>query len=328
MFEAVCDITFEYQQSYDVNLAEYEVTGATWGDQTGGPITLADHNLPWTNPDPDVPDTQGRYNVTHPSWSDLSIGGMAFSTIVHELGHAVGLEHPHDGAELFPGVERDNAFGDRGDNNLNQAIWTVMSYNRGWSQEPAPSNASGHVGGLMAFDIAALQILYGTDWTTRAGADTYTLPTADGSGTYWTCIWDGGGIDAISNAGASGGATIDLRSAPLTGANAGGYVSWIAGVSGGFTIANNVVIEKAIGGSGNDTITGNDANNTFEGGDGADTIDGGGGSDTVSYRSSNAGVDVDLGRLSIRPPGGTLRATSSPRSKTSLAATTMIAWSA
>ncbi len=304
-FEAVTNLTFEYQQSYAVNLAEYEKTSATWNDPPTQ-ITLADHNLPGTGQGEHGSDTQGRYNTNHPSWSDLSVGGMGFSTIVHEIGHAMGLEHPHDGDELFPGVERNNAFGDLGDNNMNQAIWTIMSYNRGWTGVPTNSNSWGHAGGLMALDIAALQILYGTNWSTNSGDDVYVLPTANQSGTFWKCIWDGGGEDTISNAGSTVNSTIDLRAAPLTGVNAGGYVSWNTAIMGGFTIANKVVIENAIGGSANDTITGNSANNVIEGGAGADSINGQGGIDTVSYEHSNAAVDVDLSRAN--PAQGNFRA--------------------
>jgi hypothetical protein len=86
------------------------------------------------------------------------------------------------------------------------------------------------------------------------------LPTlnGDGSGTGWSCIWDAGGSDTISNQNSSGSCQIYLTAAPLTGTNAGGYVSWVGGIAGGFTIANNVVIENAIGGSANDYLVGND----------------------------------------------------------------------
>jgi serralysin len=56
----------------------------------------------------------------------------------------------------------------------------------------------------------------------------------------------------------------------ITGPNAGGYISSVAGIYGGFTIANGVVIEDAIGGSGNDSITGNEADNYLSGGSGND----------------------------------------------------------
>ena len=51
-------------------------------------------------------------------------------------------------------------------------------------------------------------------------------------------------------------------------------------VYGGFTIAHNVVIENAKGGSGNDHITGNEFANILTGGLGNDTEIGGGGDDT------------------------------------------------
>jgi Ca2+-binding RTX toxin-like protein len=62
-------------------------------------------------------------------------------------------------------------------------------------------------------------------------------------------------------------------------------------------------IESVIGGSGNDTLTGDGLSNTLNGGlgddtliggVGADTLIGGGGNDTVSYAGSAVGVTVDL----------------------------------
>ena len=65
---------------------------------------------------------------------------------------------------------------------------------------------------------------------------------------------------------------IDLRAATLADGdpNAGGFLSQQTDVAGGFTIANGVVIENAIGGNGNDTLIGNNAANRLEGGAGDD----------------------------------------------------------
>lgn len=276
MFQNITNMTFQEVFSGDANLMEYQVPGSTWFN----PGTYADHEYPNDGV------ATGRFNVDHPSWPDLRVGSDGFQTIIHELGHALGLEHPHDGDQTFPGA----ANGSVGTNGLNQGIWTMMSYNNGWSVEPAPNSESGFNGMPMAFDIAALQRLYGVDTTYKTGDNPYNLPTANGSGTYWTCIWDAGGTDTISNANSSAASTIDLRAAPLTGANAGGYVSWITGVAGGFTIANTVVIEQVLGGGGADKITGNTANNTLNGNagddeisgmDGHDTVDGGFGNDLI-----------------------------------------------
>jgi serralysin len=115
----------------------------------------------------------------------------------------------------------------------------------------------------------------------KTGNDVYVLPAANKTGTSWSCIWDAGGQDTLSNEGVSRGCVIDLRAAPLTGENAGGYVSSANGIIGGFTIANTVVIENAIGGDGDDRLNGNAAGNQLRGNGGDDTISGANGNDNV-----------------------------------------------
>ena len=248
------------------------------------------------------------FNGQDSSWSTsgLALGGYGYITLVHELGHLLGLAHPHDGGDagdwsVFPGVS--SPFGDYGDYNLNQGIFTVMSYNDGWGSQ-FPSHGSlgyGWEATPMALDIAAIQAIYGANTTYAQGSNTYTLPSYNGAGTYWSCIWDTGGTDLITNAGSSIGCIINLTAAPLTGPNAGGYVSYAAGIVGGFTIANGVVIENATGGSGNDTITGNSAANTLTGGSGNDSLTGGTGNDTIS-----GGDGTDTAVFSVTLAGATI----------------------
>jgi len=73
-----------------------------------------------------------------------------------------------------------------------------------------------------------------------------------------------------------------------------GHFSSIGELRDNVSIAYGTVIENAVGGSGNDTITGNAAGNIIEGGAGADKMDGGGGVNTLSYEHSSAGIYVDL----------------------------------
>jgi len=228
----------------------------------------------------------GFFNDRDVSWHYLKPGGDGRDTIMHELGHGMGLAHPHDGGEnadatRFPGVAPYDGY-DTGTADLNQGIFTVMSYNTGWNE--APHNlAYGAQSGLGAFDIAALQALYGANRTFHAGNNTYVLRMSNGEKTGWSAIWDAGGIDTITAGSSKRDAVIDLRAASLKAGspNAGGFPSHGEDVAGGFTIAKGVVIENAVGGSGDDRLTGNGAANTLNGRAGADTLLGGGGNDIL-----------------------------------------------
>jgi Ca2+-binding RTX toxin-like protein len=303
-------------------------------------LVEAGANFVWTltgpaNPSQEVPDPQHTDATTAqgtfpliglPGRSSVVVQGTAgYQTILHELGHGMGLAHPHDGGDdqdslgsNFPGV---NDSDDKGDYWLNQSIWTVMSYNMGWTGAPPVvansqtlvGNNYGLAGTLMAFDIAALHEIYGANMTYKTGNDVYVLPKTNANGVaFWSSIWDAGGTDTISNAGSTIGAIINLNDASLDAATdkdyAAGYVSFNNGIRGGFTIANGVVIENAIGGSGADTIIGNEFDNVIEGGLGDDILDGGEGSetngDTLSYASATAGVTVDLAIATQQNTGG------------------------
>ena len=148
----------------------------------------------------------------------------------------------------------------------------------------------------MAFDIAAIQYFYGPNTTYHSASDTYLLPDDNAPGTAWQCIWDTGGTDTIRYDGKRS-ATIDLRAATLVFGDpiAGGAVSKADTIYGGFTIAKGVVIENAVGGSGNDSIVGNSADNV---------IDGRAGDDAVVYAGPRSAYTVtDLGGGSVRVTG-------------------------
>ncbi len=238
------------------------------------------------------------------SWGYLAMGGDGLYTVIHELGHAVGLAHPHDGggeadATLFQGVLWS---ADTGDRRLNQGVGTVMSYNSvyDWGSG-SDTEAFGRQGGLGAFDIAALQALYGPNLRTRTGDDVYHLPLANAIGTGWSSIWDAGGSDTISGEGSTASVTIDLRPATLMkgAAGAGGFISQAGVVGGGFTIAKGVVIENAIGGSGHDRLVGNGAANLLDGRGGADRMVGGAGADIYYVNTSRDTVVDTSGRDTV-----------------------------
>ena len=141
----------------------------------------------------------------------------------------------------------------------------------------------------MAFDIAAIQFLYGAR-AANTDDTTYTLVTANATGTGWKAIWDTAGTDTISAAASTSTVTINLNDAPLDGSvNAGGFVSWQSDIQGGYTIANGVSIENAIGGSGNDILIGNESDNSLTGSAGNDTLTGNAGANTID---GGAGLDI------------------------------------
>lgn len=262
-------------------------------------------------PDPAYGDTQGiAWFNSDPYWSGrrggmLDPGSYTYTIFLHEFGHGLGLAHPHDGT-IMPQV---------GDGlGLDQGVYTVMTYNDGWPEAPEgelESRAWGWNLGPSALDIALVQEKYGANTETGKGRSTYVLPDENGAGTGYLSIWDVGGRDTIRHDGA-GSATIDLRAATLLPEiGGGGWVSHVDGIHGGFTIANGVVIERAIGGSGRDTLIGNAADNILNGRGGRDRMEGGAGDDTyviqhardkvIETRGSGTDtvtsnrVDIDLG---------------------------------
>ena len=97
----------------------------------------------------------------------------------------------------------------------------------------------------------------------------------------YTTIWDTGGTDTIAYTG-TGRARIDLDAATLQrDIGGGGLLSTSETFTGGFLIANGVVIEKAIGGSNDDILIGNSAANTLTGNGGNDFLNGGNGADRL-----------------------------------------------
>jgi len=237
---------------------------------------LGDGVLGRFNPPGTTGEGIGHFNEKARGWGNLGLqqGGFGFITVIHEIGHGLGLAHPHDdggNSSRFPGVRTSD---DLGRNALNQGIFTTMSYNDGLVSDNNNARGYGYQGTPMAYDIAAIQHLYGANMNHRTGNDTYLLPSRNKSGTFYAAIWDAGGTDTIKARSSSRNAVINLNEASLVGPNGGGFLSSMEGILGGFTIANGVDIENAVGSSGDDSIIGNDGDNLLKGGRGDDDITG------------------------------------------------------
>ena len=296
---------FEKQQVLDAMQEFSKILGFTYVETTNEAeaefrlitTTSEQYGAYFYPQDPAFGDAQGIgvFNVDSGGWNfdqqqSLLQGGFAYAVILHEFGHAHGLAHPHDnggGSEIMPGVT--GPFDSLGVFDMNQGVYTVMSYNDAWQLHPdgpSPFTAAGVDNGwsgtLSALDIATLQQRYGIINAYATGNDVYQLDDVQDVGTYYETIWDTGGTDVIRYSGERD-AQIDLTAATIDySATGGGVISFVDGIHGGYTIANGVVIENATGDEGNDILIGNSAANVLTGDEGDDSLLGRAGNDTLN----------------------------------------------
>ena len=108
------------------------------------------------------------------SFNAPRVGTNAYQTFYHEIGHALGLKHGHQG--------------DNGNNwvmtaDRNSSEFSTMTYAEYIGQSTAGSSTvvSGHYAqSFMMYDIAALQHMYGADFTSNVGNTTYKFISSTG----------------------------------------------------------------------------------------------------------------------------------------------------
>ena len=254
--------------------------------------------------------TAGDVAINPASISNLQLGfgEYGLSTLIHELGHALGLSHPgayNAGADGSAPSYRDGA-----EYEQDTMQYSIMSY------FPASATGAYHEyqepSTPLLHDVATIQSIYGANNTTRTGDTVYGFnSTADRSVFNFAInskpvvtIWDAAGNDTLDLSGFASNSRIDL--------NDGGF-SDTAGLTFNVSIAFNAMIENAVGGSGNDTLTGQELNNNLFGGDGNDrftgaagddTLIGGGGQDTAVFSGARGDYQiVELGSEQYRVSG-------------------------
>ena len=194
-------------------------------------------------------------------FSDGTYGAL---TLIHEIGHALGLKHPFAGKDnvtpYLPTAE-------------NKTLWTLMSYET--SSDQYSFNFS-------PLDIAALQYIYGPSSKARTSNDKYVI-SQDAS----NFIWDGAGTDTLDASALTQGATLYMTP---------GYWSFVGNArastitsAGQVTVNFGTVLENLIGSAFADNLYGNDVNNVINGGAGNDQITGGGGNDNI-----DGGIGIDI----------------------------------
>ena len=203
--------------------------------------------------------------------NDVQPGQGGYYLILHEIGHALGLDHPN------------------GNPNSSNISKTIMSY-------VAPDNRPPIT--PMIQDIAAVQYLYG-ETNHNSDDTTYDQDDLDGSTRMWT-LWDAGGddtLDVSAVTAAEAGVTLDLRG----GFDENGDVRFSEIGDERVAIALDpkkqwkeaILIENAKGNTGDDEIRGNKTENILEGGGGEDILVGDGGADII-YGGADNDIISDL----------------------------------
>lgn len=177
-----------------INAGGSSVPSTAWAYYPG---SLTVHGDMWFN-------TSQWYLDALSSPTEPVIGSYAYATGMHELGHALGLKHPHQssggGTVIMPAA-------------YDAVEFTIMSY-RSYPGGPAGAYTMetwGYPQSPMMLDIAMIQQIYGADYSTRSGDTTYTVSTTTGeffidgvsqgvpgANRVFRTIWDGDGTDHIN----------------------------------------------------------------------------------------------------------------------------------
>ena len=200
----------------------------------------------------------------------MSPGQEGYYVLLHEIAHALGLQHPLSESDTSGATVLLNAFATT--SNTVMLDVSAATLNGSWPTWYG------------SFDLQALRALYGTR-AYAAGNDVYAITDSSSNLT----IVDDGGVDTLDASTSSLSAYIDLRGSKVSsiGMDADGTAKF-----SNVAIASDSLIENVTGTAYDDVIFGNAQNNfiTFIGGN--DMVDGQAGMDTLRLWNTAAEFKV------------------------------------
>jgi serralysin len=178
------------------------------GQKYQSDVFVADPSINWTN-----------------AW--LGFNGYGATTLIHELGHAIGLSHPGN-YNYDPNLPL--SYGNYAEYAQDSEQYTIMSY---W--DPRETNALiidwntllyGNAQTPMLHDIYVIQEKYGADLTTRAGDTVYGFNSTAGRDVFDfsantapnVAIYDAGGNDTIDLSGFTASTFLNLHAGTFSSA--------------------------------------------------------------------------------------------------------------